>query len=65
MNRKIVFGGIIAAFVIVIGIVGFSGSIIIDDISGGGIISSSQTRPEIFPLGIELEDITILEVTDL
>ena len=65
MNRKIVFGGIIATFVIVIGILGFSGSIIIDDISGGGIISSSQTRPEIFPLGIELEDITILEVTDL
>ena len=65
MNRKIVFGGIVAAFVIVIGIVGFSGSIIIDDISGGGIISSSQTPPEIFPLGIELEDITILEVTDL
>ncbi len=65
MNRKIVFGGIVAAFVIVIGIVGFSGSIIIDDISGGGIISSSQTRPEIFPLGIELEDIAILEVTDL
>jgi len=64
MNRKIVFGGIIAAFVIVIGIVGFSGSIIIDDISGGGIITSSQTPPEIFPLGIELEDITILEVTD-
>jgi hypothetical protein len=31
MNRKIVFGGIIAAFVIVIGILGFSGSIIIDD----------------------------------
>ena len=65
MNPKIFVIGIVAAFVIVIGIVGFSGSSIIDDISGGGIISSSQTQPEILPLKIELEDISILEVTDL
>ena len=65
MNPKIFVGGIVAAFAIVIGIVGFSGSTFIDDVSGGGIISSSQTPPEILPLKIELEDITILEVTDL
>ncbi len=64
LNRKIVVGGVVAAFVIIIGIVGFSGSTIFDDVSGGSIFSPSEEPKEVLPLEIELEDISILEVTD-
>ena len=64
MNRKIIFGGIIAAFAIVFGIVALSGSTIIDDVSGGNILSPSEVPRQTLPIKIELEDISILEVTD-
>ncbi|MFQ5573924.1 MAG: hypothetical protein ACE5EJ_06705 [Nitrosopumilaceae archaeon] len=64
MNSKILVGGIVASLAIIIGIVGFSGSTIIDDVSGGGLISPSETPRQVIPLEIELEDISILEVTD-
>ena len=65
MNSKIIIvGGAIVAFVIIVGIFGFSGTIIIDDVSGGGLISTSETTRQVLPLEIELEDISILEVTD-
>ena len=64
MNRKIIFGGIIAAFAIVFGIVALSGSTIIDDVSGGNILSPSEVPRETLPIKIELEDLSILEVNN-
>ena len=64
MNRKIIFGGIIAAFAIVFGIVALSGSTIIDDVSGGNILSPSEVPRQTLPIKIELEDISILEVNN-
>lgn len=64
LNRKIIVAGVVAAFVIVIGIIGFSGSSIFDDVSGGNFISPAETSRETLPLDIELEDISILEVTE-
>lgn len=64
MNPKIIVGGVVAAFVIIIGIFGFSGSSIIDDISGRSIVSSSEAPREALLLKIELEDISILEVNE-
>ncbi len=64
MDRKIVFGGIVAAFGIVFGIVAFSGSSIIDDTSGGNILSPSEVPRQTLPIKFELEDISILEVND-
>ncbi len=65
VNPKIIVGGIVVAFVIVIGIIGFSGSTIIDDVSGGQLISPSEVTREVLPLQVELNDIRILEVTDI
>ena len=64
MNPRIVVGGIIGAFAIVILVAGgFIGGGVIDDVSGGSIISSpSSSGPEIFPLVIELEDVTVVEI---
>ncbi len=64
MDRKIVFGGVIAAFAIIFGIVAFSGSSIIDDTSGGNIVSPSEVPRQTLPIKFELEDISILEVND-
>ena len=64
MNPKIVVGGVVAAFAIIIGIIGFSGSAIIDDVSGGGVFSPSDVPREILPLEVNLEDISILDVDD-
>ena len=65
MNPRIFVGVIVAAFAIVVGIVGFSGSTILNDVSGGGILSPSEIPREALPLEVELEDISILEVRDI
>ena len=57
-------GGIVVAFAIIVGIFAFSGSIFIDDVSGGSLISTSETTRQVLPLEFELEDISILEITD-
>jgi len=64
LDRKIVFGGVIAAFAIIFGIFAFSGSSIIDDTSGGSIVSPSEVPRQALPIKFELEDISILEVND-
>ncbi len=66
MNPRIVVGGIIGAFAIVILVAGgFIGGGVIDDVSGGSLIASpSSSAPEIFPLVIELEDVTVVEIVD-
>lgn len=63
MNPKFVIGGVIASFVIIIAIIGFSGTSIINDIHMGGIVSPETPR-EVLPLLIELEDISIMEVNE-
>jgi len=64
LDRKIVFGGIIGAFAIIFGIVAFSGSSIIDDVSGGNILFPSEGPRQTLPLNFELEDISIVDVND-
>ena len=64
MNPKIIVGGVVTAFAIIIGIFGFSGLSIIDDVSGRRIVSSSEAPKEALPLKIELADISILEVNE-
>lgn len=65
MNPKIIVGVVVAAFVIIIGIIGFSGSVVLDDVvSKGNTMSPSETPREILPLEVELVHITILEVTE-
>ena len=64
MNRKIVVGGVVGVFVIIIGIIGVSGSSFIDDTSGGNIFSPSGAPREALPLEIDLDHISILEVND-
>jgi len=64
LDRKIVFVGIVGAFAIVFGIVAFSGSSIIDDTSGGSIVSTSGVPRETLPINFELDGITILEVNN-
>jgi hypothetical protein len=63
LNPKFVIGGVVASFVIVIAIIGFSGTSIINDIHMGNTVSS-DTPKEVLPLLIELEDISILEVNE-
>ena len=65
MNPRIVVGGIIGAIAIVILVAGgFIGGGVIDDVSGGSLISSGSSPPEIFPLILELDDVTIVEIVD-
>lgn len=64
MNNKIIVGGVVAVFAIIIGIVGFSGSSVIDDTSGGNIISPSEAPRQALPLKIELQELSILEVNN-
>jgi len=63
LNPKFVIGGVIASFVIIIAIIGFSGTSIINDIHMGNIVYPETPR-EVLPIVIELEDISILEVNE-
>ena len=63
MNPKIFVGVAVAVLAIVVGAVAFSGSSIISD-TGTFSPSSEQAQREVFPLEIELEDLSIVEVTD-
>ena len=63
MNPRIVVSGVVGIFALIIVVVGYGG--IIDDVSGGSLISSSPSNaPNIPSLVIELEDVTIVEVVD-
>ena len=64
MNPKIFVGIAVAAFAIILGIVAFSGQSIIDDVSEGGLLRSPDAPNDILPLKVELENISILEVSD-
>ena len=63
MNPKFIVGGVIAAFVIVIAIIGLAGSSIISDVSNKGLLPTpSQTQ--ILPLEVELEELSIVEADE-
>ena len=64
LNPKIIVVGVVAAFAIIIGFIGISGSAIIDDTSGGNIVSPSEAPRQALPLEFDLEEISILEVDE-
>lgn len=64
MNPKIFVGAAVAALAIVVGIIGFSGQSIINDISNKGLIESSKTPTEVLPLEVQLDNISILDVDE-
>lgn len=66
MNPKIFVGAAVGVFAIIIGVVAFSGSSIISDVSDTGTFfpSEQQAQREVLPIGIELESLSIVEVTD-
>ena len=65
MNPKIIISGVVGALLIVILAVAYSGTSIIDDTTEGGFLASpSDSKPEIIPLIIDLENIEVLDVDD-
>lgn len=64
MNAKFVVGAVVASFVIITAIIGFSGASIINDLHIGNTVSTSDFPREVLPIVIELEDISILEVNE-
>jgi len=64
LNPKIPVLGVIGAFAVVILIIAYSGTSIIDDTSSEVRIGTSGGMPTLIPLIIELEDIEILDVDE-
>ena len=64
MNPKIPVLGVIGAFAVVILVIAYSGTSIIDDTSSEVRIGTSGGMPEIEPLIISLEDIVIKDVDE-
>ena len=66
MNPKIFVGAAVAVLAIVVGAVAFSGSSIISDVSDTGTFfpAAEQAQRDVLPLEIELENLSIIEVTD-
>ncbi len=66
LNPKIFVGAAVAVFAVIVGVIAFSGSSIISDVSDTGTFfpSSEQVQRDVLPLEIELEDLSIVEVTD-
>ena len=65
MNPRIFVGAVVAGFAVVIGIIAFSGQSFINDVSDEGIFSGSSNTPrDVLPIGIELQEFSIIEVTE-
>lgn len=65
MNPKVYVGAAVGALAVIIGILTTAGPTLFDDISNKGNLSSQTgTQREILPLQIELEEISIFEVSD-
>ena len=65
MNPKIIVGGVIGGLLVVIALIAFSGTSIIDDTSEGGFLASpSESTPEILPIIIDLQEIEILDIDE-
>ena len=66
MNAKIFVGAAIGALAVIIGIIALSGLLVIDDVSEEGSLlePTDNTTSEVLPLDVELDDISILEVSE-
>ncbi|MCH7968235.1 MAG: hypothetical protein IH841_03150 [Thaumarchaeota archaeon] len=65
MNPRILVVVVVAFFVALLGVMTFSGQSIINDTSEGGFFSPpTDASRQVLPITIELEDLTVLEVTD-
>ncbi|MEE8180522.1 MAG: hypothetical protein V3T67_01640 [Nitrosopumilaceae archaeon] len=65
MNPRIFVVVAAALFAALLGVIAFSGQSIINDTSEEGFLFlPTDTSREVLPLAIELEDLTVLEVTD-
>lgn len=65
MNPRIFVGALVAAFAVTVGIVAFAGQTLINDVSEEGIFSAPSDSPKgVLPITVELEDLSIVEVTD-
>ena len=65
MNNRILLVAAVAGLAIIIGIVGFSGQLIINDVSEGGIIQMSEHGSTgVKPLIIDLEELDIISYVD-
>ena len=63
MNNRILLVAAVAGLAIIIGIVGFSGQLIINDVSEGGIIQMSEHGSTgVKPLIMDLEELDISNV---
>lgn len=64
MNPRILVVVVVAFFVALLGVMTFSGQSIINDTSEGGFFSPpTDASRQVLPITIELEDLTVLEVT--
>ena len=64
MNPRVIVGIVVAAFAVAIAIVAFSGQTLINDVSDEGIFSSPSNTSNVIPLTVELEDLSIIEVSE-
>jgi len=66
MNPKIFVGVVVIVFAVIIGTIVSSGPSLIDDTSEGGSLFTpfNKGQIEILPLEIELEDLSVLSVSD-
>ena len=66
MNAKIFVGAAVGALAVIIGIVALSGSSVIDNVSEEGSLlePTDNTTSEVLPLDVELDDISILQVSE-
>lgn len=64
MNPRIIVGVVVAAFAVAIAIITFSGQTLINDISEEGIFSSPSSSLNVIPITVELEDLSIKEVSE-
>ena len=62
MNPRIFVGAAAGALVVILILFGFSGSV--SDIGEGGFLSPSTEEQIIYPVEIELHDLTVLEVSE-
>ena len=62
MNPRIFVGAAVGALVVILILFGFSGSV--SDIGKGGFLTPSTEEQIIYPVEIELHDLTVLEVSE-
>ena len=64
MNRKIFVGVAVALFVAILAVVASSGQSIISDVEEGLLLSPEEESIQVLPITIELDDFSVLEVTE-